>query len=156
RDREHAIARLVAHHRLEHVGRLAEPAPPERGVAHRAHECVDAVDLREIERRERIEAVVVAASVALVVARAGQTRSPGFGVGSERVGPWHTEAAGRPCTGPRPASQLASTCAGAAPGAATTTASSGRSARRAREASVRPTGSPGSPAISASDPPRSA
>ncbi len=71
RHRDHAEAVRVVHHGLEDVGRLAEAPAAERGVRHRADQRIDAVEGRHVERRQGFEAIVVAGSVAVLVALVG-------------------------------------------------------------------------------------
>jgi hypothetical protein len=67
RDRDHPIAGLIPHHRLEDVGRLAEPAPPEGGLPHGAQQPIDAGRRHRIEGRQRFQAILMPAPIAAFV-----------------------------------------------------------------------------------------
>ncbi len=67
RDRDDAEAALVADHRLEHVGGLAEAAPAEGRLAHGANQGVHAVGSLRVERRQRRQPVLVAVPVLALV-----------------------------------------------------------------------------------------
>ena len=94
---------VVAHHRLQHVGRLAEAAAAEGGVGHRAHQGVDAAGAAQVQGLQRVEAVLVSLSVSRLVSGAGQcysvvvsgegsrgARSAGSVIGSEQLVPRQT------------------------------------------------------------------